>query len=325
MLSLPAGLILLAWMFGRRGPTWAVSLRHIIVPILMILTLTATGLCIYNVRVTNNPLRMPYQVHEETYARAPVFVWQQPRAEPQYHHETIRSFHNNFALRAHENQQSIAGLIHDRLYLLYRLGLGTFNVFAIAVIGILPFVCSSQHPNGWARRALGIYVFFALGLTMETFMALHYIAPVVPLNYFFVLSALRLWARRNRRVGRFILWLLPVSAALLVALSLYRDNRHDPSSDWHVQRARLLDQMKQRQGKHLILVSYGPRHSFHEEWVYNPADIDAAKVVWARRMNSAQDYCRLLEYFKERQIWALEIDREPFLPKAVPYTAESCN
>jgi hypothetical protein len=52
--------------------------------------------------------------------------------------------------------------------------------------------------------------------------------------------------------------------------------------------------------------------------VYNEADIDGAKVVWAREMDADQNL-RLLEYFNDRQVWLLEVgqNRPPF--KLVPY------
>ena len=53
-------------------------------------------------------------------------------------------------------------------------------------------------------------------------------------------------------------------------------------------------------------------HSFHNEWVYNEADIDGAKVIFARAMNSRQD-CQLVEYFKSRRIWSLDADQS--IPK----------
>jgi hypothetical protein len=58
-----------------------------------------------------------------------------------------------------------------------------------------------------------------------------------------------------------------------------------------------------------VIVRYGPAHSFEKEWVCNEADIDSAKVVWAREMDSAQNR-KLLEYFKDRHVWLVEVGKE---------------
>ncbi len=86
-----------------------------------------------------------------------------------------------------------------------------------------------------------------------------------------------------------------------------------------MQRARLLTQLKEGQDRHLILVKYGPRHSYFKEWVYNEADIDGSKVVWARDMDSKEN-CKLVEYFKDRLVWFLEIndDEAPIRLKSLP-------
>jgi hypothetical protein len=85
---------------------------------------------------------------------------------------------------------------------------------------------------------------------------------------------------------------------------LFWDDPHLPHQERY---AALSAQLQSMPGKQLVIVLYGPGHSSHEEWVYNRADIDGAKVVWARDMGQDFDQ-RLATYFKDRNIWFLDPD-----------------
>ena len=61
-----------------------------------------------------------------------------------------------------------------------------------------------------------------------------------------------------------------------------------------------------------------PYERGYREWVYNEADIDRAKVVWAREMDIAQNR-KLLEYFNDRSVWLVEVDQYDSPPKLLPY------
>jgi hypothetical protein len=63
-------------------------------------------------------------------------------------------------------------------------------------------------------------------------------------------------------------------------------------------------------GRHLVLVKYAPDHDPLREWVYNEADIDRARVVWARDMARERN-AELLRYFHDRACWVLEPDATP--------------
>ncbi len=324
LLSLPAGFFLLRWIVGKDGPALSVSLARIVMPILLVLTFSAMGMCLYNLRVTGNAFLLPYQLHEKTYMITPLFIWQKPSFEPEYHHRIMREFHTTWEFSFYQNQRSIAGFLQSKLYMLFLLVFGTMNFLAIPVIPLIVRpapVMSWLRKNFWARRVAGIYLFFILGLTIETYGGLqpHYLAPVVALNYVLALNAMRLWSIRKKRLGELLLWLLPVIGIILVPVKMKRDL---PSA-WNMQRGRILKQMAEGEAKHLMIVTYGPQHSFHHEWVYNEADIDTAKVIWARSMNRRQD-CELINFFKDRLIWSLEVNNDDSTVEPRPYPVNQC-
>jgi hypothetical protein len=72
-------------------------------------------------------------------------------------------------------------------------------------------------------------------------------------------------------------------------------------------------------GRILIFVRYWPGHIFRNEWVYNAADIDGSRVVWARDLGDAEDE-KLRAYYPNRAAWLLEPDARP--PRLSPYVPE---
>ena len=90
---------------------------------------------------------------------------------------------------------------------------------------------------------------------------------------------------------------------------------HTP--DGNTGRARVLSRLSAMDGKQLAIVRYRPDHNaVMNEWVYNRADIDGSKVVWARDMDPAENR-ELLQYFHDRRAWLVEADEVP--PKVSPY------
>ena len=69
-------------------------------------------------------------------------------------------------------------------------------------------------------------------------------------------------------------------------------------------------------GKLLVFVHYYPQHIFQDEWVHNAADIDGARVVWARDLG-AEENQKLLRYYPDRTPLLLEPDFRT--PRLAPY------
>ena len=70
-------------------------------------------------------------------------------------------------------------------------------------------------------------------------------------------------------------------------------------------------QLEQIPGQLLVFVTYTyPPHAFQEEWVYNRADIDASRIVWARDLG-ADENRKLLDYYPNRKALLLAPDARP--------------
>ena len=190
-------------------------------------------------------------------------------------------------------------------------------------IGVLftPFLwlAWSKMWRRWSVKfALGVWALLLAALLTETWTWPHYAAPALPLAILLIVESLRqarLTHWRGRPVGRTlvraVLPLLLVSSLSSFALSQYLK-----PSGWYQDRARLLQELEKMPGRQLVMVRYGPEHSPHKQWIYNRADLDAAKVVWAWEMGPQKDR-ELFDYYQDRRVWLLEADRKP--RRLVPY------
>ena len=325
--SLPAGIVLLAYLVGKEDPGWRVRIGQILVPVLAVVGLTAGGMAYFNKHVTGHPLQLPYQLNEDTYAVVPVFLWQSLRPEPAYHHEVIREFQVEWSKDYYLQRRTAAGYLRDVVE--------RVNVFSSFFFGIalLPPVLALPWAvrNLWQRFAAATCGLVLGALLVTTGFQPHYLAPISGVVFALVIRGirhLRLWRWQGLPIGRMFVRSLPVVylGSFVFAIAIIARVDED---EWYRQRARLLWQLEQDTDRHLVIVRYGKDHSSMEEWVYNRADIDAAKVIWARDMGKDRNE-ELLAYFKDRRIWLLEADaptrrleQYPMKSHRMPRTPES--
>jgi hypothetical protein len=125
---------------------------------------------------------------------------------------------------------------------------------------------------------------------------------------------------------------VPVICVISLWIGLAQiSQKHIMETDWpyswyslnvgNVDRAEILNWLEQQPGQQLAIVRYAPGHSVHEEWVYNSSDIDGAKVVWARDMDSDRNQ-ELIHYFQNRTVWLVEPDKIRYRKvQILPYPA----
>jgi hypothetical protein len=293
-------------------------LKNALLPITLISLLPLSWLAYYNWRVTGSAFRMPYFVHEMTYGIAPTFLFQKLRPEPQYHFQEIRAFHEGFELQWYLGQQSLVKL---PLYIGFKLAL--FIIFySINLLLAIPLLSTSarQWKKSKSGPALLVLLLFLAAEMLVTWLNPHYAAVAFGLCLLIFITGMRtlnLWSIGNKRVGAGIVsMILFLTFASLPARMAHPETLTTGDSQYGYKRAAIADKLNTLGGRHLVFVRYGPNHFINEEWVYNDADIDNSTIVWAREVNPAEDKL-LLDYFKDRRVWVLDVDVES--PEPLPY------
>ena len=317
VLSLLVTSALVGWMLSKEGPSVHTLVRPIVLPILMVLLLAAGEMGFYNKRVTGSPFQMPYMLHEATYAVAPNFLFQDLQPEPNYRHKEFREVHVDFMVPIYERQRSLLGLLLGSADKFLILG------FACSWLLIPPFWLlvepSILKRDWWMRFALSVSGLFIAALLLEIWIFPHYAAPAAGLVIVLSLKSMR-YLRSRRYGGAIGQLVMGATLALSLISFVIFCSRSLPGkhTGWNYQRAAMIAALKKDKESHLVMVRHRADHPVHH-WVYNEADIDGAKVVWAREMDAAQNR-KLLEYFRDRRVWLLDADVES--PSLVPYSPD---
>lgn len=320
--SLPFAGAMLWWLTGRSRPPLRVSLTRVLAPLLIVLSLGGLATAHYYKRVTGRSFLMTYEVNRATYATAPYFIWQSPRPEPAYQHVVMRDFYR-WELGEFEKNRTLHGYVRraaDKIVSWWQLYLGVSLTLSLLA---LPWAVRRQKT---LLPAL-VLICMLIGFSVQTWSFPHYFAPATAVLYLMVVQCLRhlrLWRWRARPVGIALVSIIPLTICTLIVLRVVAVSAHAPLEPrWprgNLERAQVVHELEAMPGQHLVLVRYSPHHNVDLEWVWNDAEIDRSKIVWARDMGDARNR-ELLDYFKSRHVWQINGDA----PEPKPETYVSTN
>jgi len=316
--------VLAMWLLGKRGQTPGVVFSRIVAPVFIVLVLTGCAMGYYFWRITGSPFRIPYLVYAQTYDSVPNFPWQSTKAVPNYLDQTMKkislAYELSYYRAAREHPVKLVGKRVTALVSFYLGPLLIMPVVALLLAQRKRFLSGLTKPSK-ARLLLLTCIPPLVGMALPVYFNPHYAAPLTGAVYALAIMAmrhLRLWHWHNQPAGRQMVRAIPVLAVALWVLhtSVLVGQRglFAPSQDFG--RSGILTQLQGYPGGQLVVVQYAPNHFVSYEWVYNDADIDAAKVVWARDMGAFANE-ELIRYFSDRRVWLLEADKSP--PRLLPY------
>lgn len=329
-------LLALAYFFFRSKLHTGV-VRRILLPISIVIVITLSAMGYYFWRCTGSSFRTPYIVNLRAYEVAPLFPWQGIRPSPTYRHPVMKKFYSGWPVQQYnEARHSPAAHIAVRLIKggLFFVGPALLLPWLL-LVGILPYGMSLRQLGHKTGLLLATCFLTIVGLSLPVYFEAHYAAPACCAFYALELQALRrirLWDLRGKQRGRSLVRYLIAACLFLLVIRVFVGDIHLPAppdfaQTWSGTRtgtfaqAAILDSLspQPQPGQYLIITRYGPGHDPNIEWVYNRADIDSSKLVWARDMGEAQNL-ELIRYFKDRTVWLLEPDFIPPRLSVYPMT-----
>jgi len=326
LLCLPVGFVLLRWLWKSRSRLGTAARARLIAAPLALGLIAVGWLGYYDYRAFGNPLTLPYTVDRATYAVAPYYVWQHPRPVPQYRHAVMQSFYGKS-----KGEMGFYTQLHSwKGFVPYTLEKVIFTFLFYAAFPLLiPMIMIRRVFLDRRIRFLVIGTcVLAGGMVIEIYLLAHYVSPFTLAFYAIGLQAmrhLRVWKPEGKPSGRTIVRLSVMACILIAGVRLFAQPLglappEWPPSYWNftwygpehfgTERAKIEARLEQLPAGQLAIVRYGKDHNPLDEWVYNHADINDSKVVWAREMDAA-DNLELIRYYQNRQVWLVEPDAIP--------------
>jgi hypothetical protein len=338
VLTMAAVLYILPGLVRRiRGGGWAAN-RATLAPaaILVVCGFIFTGY--YSWRVTGNPLRMPYSVNRDTYG------WPENLAFLPIHkvssrHKVLRDMYA-MEVKRRDILKQWDLFVNDKDIRIFENWI--FFIGPLLTLPMLAVIANFRDPH---IRPLLLFVGLLAFLNLfQLVLYPYHLGPLVAVIFTLLAYGLcriyRALLVIRPAAARVLALTLPICLLVCGAMKREADEIGLPLTYWEratephgAARASIQRWLSARSRKQLVIVHYAPDHSPNQEWVYNGADIDGSKIVWAREMDTASD-ARLLDYFKDREVWLLQADIVPqhvvhYVPDAVDgtegNTADACD
>jgi hypothetical protein len=326
LFCLPSAAWLLGWLSGRVKSRFDLRsrARRVFLPLSLVLTCAAAFMGYYNWRLTGNALLLPHVLNTRTYHTSPLFLWERAKPVMHYHNPQFEEFYNHWARENYATTRDDA--LRVSIEKVFRNSVAYFWGGVLLLLPAVPFLLRDRKMRLLlVTSAVGVAGIFAV-----TWSNPHYAAPMTCVIFALIVQAIRHLRAMHvsmRPVGRAssraIVLLLVLDTGISVARRacdpLLWPCEGDPS------RAVIAEKLSRTPGKHLILVRYEHDHNIHDEWVYNGAEIDGAKVLWARELDPAQN-AKLFAYFQDHQFWLVTPDSDnTYLAPYAPPDASAGN
>jgi hypothetical protein len=293
-------------------PAWRSVTKPLLVAALAVLP--AIGLTLLqNKQVTSSWTTPPYVLGQYQYGVPAALTF---AANPVPHRDLTREQDLDYKMQLAFRGEHAETMGSYLLRLAYRIRYYRF-FFMPPLYLALPFFFVALRDLRFVR-VTACPLIFALGINFFPAFQYHYMAAVTCLFVLIAVTALRQLSRLSPLAASVVFLVCVAQFTLEYGLHAFSNDPWSLALRNPERRVFINNQLARAPGKQLIFVRYWPSHVFQDEWVYNAADIDGARVVWAHDLG-AEENEKLRHYYPDRTAWLLEPDARP--PRLAPYAA----
>jgi hypothetical protein len=290
---------------GWKLRRWVPSIARAALAAALIVGSAALGLGLYFQGVTGSPFVTTYQISQKTYGWPMAFAWRTPLPVRSRHIEFANYY--NYELSEREkvsNPVNFVEFLAFRVQEYWRFFLGPILSVPLVMLGRV----WRRHRVLFAGLGGG-----ALAILMEGAASPHYLAPATAALVMLIVECTR--HLHAARIG--IVRLLPAAMVMVLILRIWTQQAGLPYTQklnyqsWccvvegNRNKARVSSLLDGIPGEHLVLVKAKTSEYNLLQWIYNSADIDTQKVVWARDLGAVKN-AALISYFKGRMVWIVD-------------------
>jgi len=318
---IPVAVFLFSWVLHLRKEKRPIPARRILFPILACLAANLVFTLYYNWRLTGSAFAIPRTLYYKKYFSVSPFIWGKILPPLHYANAQFDAFFNGW----------LRGLYNGTWADLKKIELLHLNEFWLFFLGGLLSIVFLSFPSLIGDRRIRFvlwqFLLCALGMLAIVWFEPHYAAPAFCPFLIIVVQGfrhLRQWSWRGRPIGISFTRQIVSLTFLMLPICTYEQVQHPHDiTCWNYEpewtRSRIASQLSKIAGGHLVIVRYYANHSPQNEWVYNSADIDRAKIIWTREI-AGLDPTPLFAYYPSRTVWIVEPDADP--PLLYPYSVK---
>jgi hypothetical protein len=294
-------LIAVVWYFAPR------NLRALAIPVLLLLSATGITL-LQNKRVTGEWMTSPYVLSQYQYGVPAGLTFQ---SIPVPHRELTPGQELDYKMQASfrpGGRETVGSWV---MRLVTRIRSYRFYFFPPLYVALAGFLTTLRAPQ--SRYLAGVCLLFAVGTNFFPAFRYHYVAGIVGLFMLMAMLGLREASPALARwvftfaVLHFAFW---YGAHAVEAAPLTAVDRWNGINGASSPRTVAANELNTIPGDLLVFVRYWPGHIFQDEWVWNDADIDRARVIFARDLGDMEN-AELARRYQGRTLLLLEPDAQP--------------